>query len=411
MKKVILLLSCLFIFNVYSATYKYEDVSYVVTINGEQYVVSVRFQDNYPYSEDKDDESRYSLDTDFVTITKDSEIFLKNLPIMGSGFCLSEGKNTEQCNYDYEFSYNEIFDENGKAIIDNLPKFIKFDGLYGNNEADFLYYFGEEDEDLWNSLRNFLGDDDRVFNNQSDVWFNTSNKYEYEDDGFWDNFIHGDSVNIYDLPSSAYINRADNIRKLLLEASNINVCTEDDLEKMQKYRNYSLTDLHDLDIPLSNSCYNVVFGDGGLYSEVIYGQTYMATTGDIAYDEDREYTMGFLFYESFYNEGVAFLSGEFMQKEVSKVVRCSWLGEKTTEMFQMGFDILKFAGILIGILLGIIDIFKAVIGKEDAGKKSVSVLIKRILAIIALILLPVIVEIIFELVNSIGINDPICGIR
>ena len=100
-----------------------------------------------------------------------------------------------------------------------------------------------------------------------------------------------------------------------------------------------------------------------------------------------------------------------MKVEVEEVVRCSIFGEKTVEIFQYGFNIMKYAGLIIGTLLCIVDVFKAVVQKDADGKKQLSVMMKRILAVVLLILTPILVEIIFNFISTIGVDDPICGIR
>ena len=100
-----------------------------------------------------------------------------------------------------------------------------------------------------------------------------------------------------------------------------------------------------------------------------------------------------------------------MQKEIKEVTKCSIFGNETYDLLQNAFNILKYIGLILGTLLGIVDIFKAVVQKDDSGKKQFSTLFKRIIAILLLCLTPVLVEFIFELISSIGITDPICGIR
>ena len=120
--------------------------------------------------------------------------------------------------------------------------------------------------------------------------------------------------------------------------------------------------------------------------------------------------MSFLFFETYYLQGFAFLTGETMQKEIKDVARCSIFGDKTYELLQRAFTIFKYVGLVLGTLLGTVDIFKAIVQKDESGKKQVKTLSKRIIAIILLFITPVLVEIIFKFISSIGIDDPICGI-
>ena len=72
---------------------------------------------------------------------------------------------------------------------------------------------------------------------------------------------------------------------------------------------------------------------------------------------------------------------------------------------------MKYAWIILGTLLGVVDVFKIIVSKDVDGKKQFKVLSKRIIAIVLLILTPVFIEIIFKFINTIGVDDPICGIR
>ena len=69
------------------------------------------------------------------------------------------------------------------------------------------------------------------------------------------------------------------------------------------------------------------------------------------------------------------------------------------------------AGGLISKGLSIFDFFKAVASEEDdAFKKAAKRLMRRVIVVIALFLLPVILEFILKLVHIQGINadDPLC---
>ena len=137
----------------------------------------------------------------------------------------------------------------------------------------------------------------------------------------------------------------------------------------------------------------------------------MGKTGTVIANGSRSYSMAYLYYETFYQKGVAFLTGETMQQEPKEVVHCGIFDEKTTAIFQYAFNVMKYAGIILGTLLGVVDVFKIIVSKDVDGKKQFKVLSKRIIAIVLLILTPVFIEIIFKFINTICVDDPICGIR
>lgn len=397
---------------VYAAKYDYIEKTYVVEISGVKYTATVKFFDRKPNA--SDDDERYEMDLDSIQLTSvvGNVVYVRNdiHPVASGRFCADAGSYSYLCNdVEREFSKNQLEDE--EYIMDFLPKFIEYDGKeYDAGYYKFLYYIGNDElieNDFWNIIKEYANlPEDYTFKFQSSSYYISSSKLEYETGLF-------EGVNLNDWPLSTYIEKANELKELLDDIKDLNVCTEDDLEKMRAFRNIDILGSEEIDILLSSTCYNILFGSGkgkgNLKEKILEGNNYMGKLGTLVY-EDRD-KMGCLFYETYYLNGLLVFSGEFIQEDFSDVVKCNHLGDKTTEIFQLGFNIIKFGGIIIGTLLGIVDVFKAVVSKEETGKKQFVVLLKRIIAIIALILTPIIIEIIFELINTIGIDDPICGIR
>lgn len=414
MKKLFLLI-CLFLFiNVNAETIDYKEYSYIITINGEKYSVSAKYRDENPNA--SDDEERYSFDSESLSITNSAgEVFrfsyssgqFSIASLVSLTYCSNSGSNTYPCiNNKTFYSLNEL--ESGNY----LPKFIDFNNnefsIFGS--ASFLYYIADESNisvDEKNKLVNSLKynyENISLDNFQNDLVYNSSNDVTYD--------INSGYFDTQDISSSAYLERAEALRSLVESAYDINICTENDLNKIRTLRDVSLLEKRDslVNIPLSSGCYSVLFGgNDNIYSKVIQGYNYMSTGG--AEKINNKLMMAYYYYETYYLMGVSLLEGTVMNQEIEDVTRCNLLGDKTTEIIQYGFDILKFGGIIIGALLCVVDVFKAVVSKEDSQKKQFGVLFKRILAIVALILTPILVEIIFEFINTIGIDDPICGIR
>lgn len=75
--------------------------------------------------------------------------------------------------------------------------------------------------------------------------------------------------------------------------------------------------------------------------------------------------------------------------------------ENVLKVFQIGGYLLIIAKILIPILLiifGFADMFKAVVGDNEALKKQIPILIKRCIAAVVVFLIPTIVEFAFTLI-------------
>lgn len=409
MKKIVLLISCmLFSLNVYAENFT-KQVTYLIEIGEEKYNVTVNFVKN-------DENEMYQIGN-IVMKNKYSENYMQIASASDEGFLFLN--NDFNCNLiknaKQNFTFEEI--ETGKY----LPTFIKYDGDLMSNHIDFLFYIPNENliSDEENEKEKLIKLLNYVKESNDEIGLDGKGKITI--DNFQKSLKIIDSSDIKsdyelnqgELTSDEYIRRAEILRELVEEAKKIDVCTEVDLSKLRTLRNVSLFDIIDLydDITLSNACYNTIFGSGlgkgNLYTMILEGYNKIDS-----YKENEIISlMAYLYYESYYLEGVGILEGSLMQKEIVPVVQCNWLGDKTTEIIQYAFDILKLAGIVIGTLLAIVDIFKAIVQKDKDSNKQLGTLMKRIIAIVALILTPILVDIIFEFINTVGIDNPICGIR
>lgn len=94
---------------------------------------------------------------------------------------------------------------------------------------------------------------------------------------------------------------------------------------------------------------------------------------------------------------------------------CSQLIDTQTEgsfgwLLQKLLNYIKIAGPILVVLLSALDFIKAIASsEEDAFKKAQSRLVIRLVAALALFLVPTFVELLLGLIN--GINDPSCGLK
>lgn len=111
-----------------------------------------------------------------------------------------------------------------------------------------------------------------------------------------------------------------------------------------------------------------------------------------------------------YTNNATFLDG-LNQKYDS----CSQLIDTQTEgsfgwLLQKILNYIKIAGPILVVLLSALDFIKAVASsEEDAFKKAQSRLVIRLVAALALFLVPTFVELLLGLIN--GITDPTCGLK
>ncbi len=98
-----------------------------------------------------------------------------------------------------------------------------------------------------------------------------------------------------------------------------------------------------------------------------------------------------------------------------KYDNCSQLIDTQTEgsfgwLLQKLLNYIKIAGPILVVLLSALDFIKAIASsEEDAFKKAQSRLVVRLVAALALFLVPTFVELLLGLIN--GINDPTCGLK
>lgn len=415
MKKIIIFLIMFFAFNVYAET-EYVFKKYVVELNGINYTVALPFEIT---------SDGYSMDYTQMTLTSTAGAVIKY-----NSTLLPEPVEPENSFYDImlerefykipnrnyistkkEFTKEEF--ENDEYMKKYYPSFFTMD--YDNTaykgsifafalDTDKISY-----DDFYAQLNNYFQTDITFSKKTEGITSESDKKYDIKDESSSSGTLK-DNYYSYDIEYSSgeYDNRANALRKLLKKATDIKICTEDDLNKIRSQRNIDFFDLKtDFNAAISSNCKSV-FDE--LYDKVLYSHDDIAKVRATK-ESASELTMSFLFFETYYLQGFAFLTGETMQKEIKDVARCSIFGDKTYELLQRAFTIFKYVGLVLGTLLGTVDIFKAIVQKDESGKKQVKTLSKRIIAIILLFITPVLVEIIFKFISSIGIDDPICGIR
>ena len=121
-------------------------------------------------------------------------------------------------------------------------------------------------------------------------------------------------------------------------------------------------------------------------------------------------------FESKYNDGGKSFSNKATLDGLNhEYNECSQLIDTETEgsfgwLLQKLLNYIKIAGPILVVLLSALDFIKAIASsEEDAFKKAQSRLVIRLIAALALFLVPTFVELLLGLIN--GINDPTCGLK
>lgn len=119
--------------------------------------------------------------------------------------------------------------------------------------------------------------------------------------------------------------------------------------------------------------------------------------------------------EAKYDDGKTYTNNATLDGLNQKFDKCSQLIDTETEgsfgwLLQKLLNYIKIAGPILVVLLSALDFIKAVASsEEDAFKKAQSRLVIRLVAALALFLVPTFVELLLGLIN--GINDPTCGLK
>ena len=139
---------------------------------------------------------------------------------------------------------------------------------------------------------------------------------------------------------------------------------------------------------------------------------FIATTNDgtpvISYNKDdlKDYDNVFEFtggsssnyYGNYYDYGVPVYGCDVVPEDIK-----TWITDT--------LNLVRYIALALVIILGVIDFIKAAAsGEADQMKKSGNSFLKRIIAVIILFLLPVIVELILDLVDIAG-SDPRCLLK
>ena len=96
--------------------------------------------------------------------------------------------------------------------------------------------------------------------------------------------------------------------------------------------------------------------------------------------------------------------------EGEKVYGCEVVPEEVRKWISISLNFVKYAALILVIVLGTIDFIKAAAsGEPDSMKKAGQSFIKRVVAVVILFLLPMLVELILNLINLYGTKNDCFG--
>ena len=176
------------------------------------------------------------------------------------------------------------------------------------------------------------------------------------------------------------------------------VCSAKSLNAMQ-----NVSSLYDLENNFDNSlleptCKNMIFSDNGYIKKIIEAQTFY---NNLSFkDEKNAQMITCLGMESEYLKGFSLLTTYMPVTENIDKNGCEIISSKVIDFINEMFDAVKIICTAVCIILCIMDIYKIVVTKENDVTKFKTVLIKRVIALVAVFLLPLFINIITDLINE-----------
>lgn len=180
------------------------------------------------------------------------------------------------------------------------------------------------------------------------------------------------------------------------------ICSSNSLNTMQRVASlYDLENNFDRSV-LEDKCSEFVFGKNGYISRLIETQTYYQS---IPYDKDKplksaRYKLVCLSAQSEYLQGLSLLTSYTPITDKTDTDPCELISSNVMSFINDLFDIFKVLCICVCIFLCILDVYKMVVTKESDVSKFKTVLIKRVIALVAVFLIPLLVNIVTDLIND-----------
>ena len=185
------------------------------------------------------------------------------------------------------------------------------------------------------------------------------------------------------------------IEKIQGDNNSSGVCSSKSLNELQKNANlYSVNYFFDKTI-LEKECMEYIYGSNGLIKAIEDGGIFYESL-----DNYKKNSISCLSLQSAYLSGISLLTNFTPYVDNAKIDACKLISDDAIDFINNLFDIFKIICICICIYLCIIDVYKMIVTKESDVSKIKTVLIKRIIALVAVFLIPLFVNIVTELIND-----------
>lgn len=410
---IIFFIPFLFVFNVKCSN---NIVRYYYDVNDtDRYVVSVTF-DEEKFNVSKLVVYKISADgTQYdnvnINMLNDSPVGIFSYYNFLSDFVDSnyEGFKTEEEVYnDFKKDLEKykpilLFDKSGNVIVVSpyfaSRGFVDESGKYNIESPNIHDYDDDFANYLFSGSFDFYGLDPTPFYDRFNV--DTSKKITLErikDDSIdsdkkKDNNINDSYVSYTGGTCEKYYKVLKTLNEKIVGNGNVKgVCSTKSLNIMQNVSSlYDLKNNFDASV-LEPECKSVVFGENGYIDTIYDALTY-------SYDNKNASTkLACLTMQSQYLSGISLLTSYTAVVDDADKTGCELIPTKVIDFINDLFDIFKVICICVCIFLCITDVYKMVSTKDDTKFKTV--LVKRVIALVAVFLIPLFVNIVVDLVND-----------
>lgn len=392
-------------------------IRYYYDVNGTPYVVKIKIDNltnNVSFGRDavsvsKMDENGGSVENIVIKgITDVSEGSVK-VGIDDFWYIISDYvENNKELTYEQmydEFINNPelykpmlFFDKDGNAYVVG-PYIVNYDNLIYSDTGELIFPDPNinncDDKNLINMLLN------GEFNNEAFLDYyhiNTTISIEYtrfskDSHDILDANLNNNQNTSYTAGTcEGYSVQLRTFREKIIGNGNTKgVCSNESLNVMQSYASlWELEKNFDKSI-LEKECQETVYN----YIDTIINAT------QFYIDNHKTNTkISCLYMQSEYLTGLSILTSYTSYVENADKSGCELIGKDLIDFINDLFDIVKIISLCVCIFLCILDVYKIAITKEDDISKFKNVLIKRVIALVVLFLVPLIVNIITDLIND-----------
>ena len=225
-----------------------------------------------------------------------------------------------------------------------------------------------------------------------------------------------DSVNETEKILECFSDKTERIKEVIKDFSE--KCTEREKRAIQLYSGGSVAQFfskHGVSGYLDNEIkmlFNSFSSECGAAADKLYNAINNGNRVTNAYGRQANIrnSMTYLYFESNYLSALGLLTQVNSEVDIEEDA-CNLISDSLRDIIKEILDGLRVGAVILVVLLSIIDVYKSIIGDDSARKKMPSLVTKRIIAVVILLLLPALVLGLIDLLNKyVGMDSSKCVI-